>query len=62
MITHIYIRGGLLHRWTMSKADVTALPEDASLICTEDWLKLCELSGDEEKLMVEMGVEDADAG
>jgi len=57
---YIFIRGGLLHRWDLSKADVTALPEDASLVCNEDWLKLCELAGGEEKLLAEMGVKGAE--
>jgi len=60
MMTHIYIRGGLLHRWTLSEVDLTALPGDASLVCIEDWERLCELAGGEEKLMAEMGVKEAE--
>jgi hypothetical protein len=55
-MTHIYLAGGLLHRLTLCKTDVMAVPEGQSVICAEDWAALCELAGSETTLIASLGV------
>ena len=59
MIHHdILIRGGNLAALDRGDNDVTALPDDATLIVEADWRQMCEAAGSEAALILALDVED----
>ena len=60
MSNYIYISANCLERWKLHDRACALLGDEDSLIYAEDWARLCELAGGEEKLMAEMGVEEAE--
>ena len=58
-MNYVYISANSLERWELHERAHALLGDEDSLIYAEDWLKLCELTGSEEKLIAEMGVEEA---
>ena len=60
---YIYISANRLERWGLHDRACTLLGDEDSLIYAEDWAKLCELAGSEEKLMAELQLQEVgDAG
>ena len=58
-MNYVYISANSLERWELHERAHALLGDEDSLIYAEDWAKLCELAGGEEKLIAEMGVEEA---
>jgi len=55
---HLLIWGAVARWVDLSKPDVMAIPDAASLIAEDDWLRMCKEAGGEDVLLKTLGIKE----